>query len=156
MDKIIKNTAGSFFVTNNGFTGTIDTATRFATLEAAQSQIACLVSVGLTGTIENSPVAADVAIVQNSDGTSYAVSYIRSKDLDADGSIKTNKRNPSPRRFKTFAEARIHATRAVDHHQHSGYYISKTYAPVNAYVNKITGLTNPEIGKKRVLVAKTA
>ena len=150
MAKVIKDTkSGLYFVEKQGFNGTVALATRFDTLEAASATVAQVARFGIVASIENA-VEVDANIKQNADGTSFAVSFIRAKDLNSDGSIKTNKRNPSARRFATKQEAVHHGSRYVTIEKHLGFYVTTTKDPVNAYVNKVTGFTNPEIGKKRL------
>jgi hypothetical protein len=88
-------------------------------------------------------------IKQNEDGTSFAVSFIRPKDLNPDGSIKSHRLNPSKRRFRTKAEAVFHGSRFTRIEGHLGFYVTTTKDPVNAFVNVVTGKTNPVIGRGR-------
>lgn len=152
MSKVIKNSAGRYFVAGRGFVGTVAEATSYPTLSQAQAKVEDLVGLGFApGTIENAPAPVDGSgAIQNRDGTSFACYFIRPKDLNADGSVKSNKRNPSSRRFKTQSEAQHHASRMVAAFGHRGYYVVKTNDPVNAWINSANGLTNPEIGKKRL------
>ena len=80
------------------------------------------------------------AVVQNDDGHSWGVAFIR-KDGDIGKSART---------FKTRWEARIHANRAIAKYGHQGarYTINKRVA-VNSWVNPKTKRTNPLIGKGR-------
>lgn len=149
--KIIKNTEGKYFVAGRGFAATIPgEATRFSNEEVKANQ-ECIAACGLGATmVEEVVVTSDPNIVQNTDGKSYAVSFVRQKQLRADGSINTHKLNPSKRRFASQAEADHHGARFRRIEKHLGYYVTVTSDPVNAYVNKVTGKTNPEIGKKRL------
>ena len=149
MNKVIKNNSGSFFVEGSGFTGTATTATRL-TLDQAQAKVASFASLGVTGLQIENELVVNASLIQNADGSAWACFYVRTKDLNSDGSVKTNKRNPSVRRFRTKAEAQHHATRMVAHFGHVGYYVQNLTSPVNAWINAATGLTNPEIGKKRL------
>jgi hypothetical protein len=84
--------------------------------------------------------------------TSFAVSYVRVPDLNDDGSIKDNVKNPSRRRFATRDEAIQHGSRfsvrkakgsdVEGSAGHIGYYVIETSDPVNATINWKTGLTN--------------
>lgn len=78
-------------------------------------------------------------IQQNKDGSSWAVRYIRKAGA--------KDRPQSGRRFRTRDEARMHGTRFVKLKGHIGFKLEKVKEPVNAWVNKKTGLTNPAIGK---------
>jgi len=148
--KLIKNAAGLFFVKGKGFCASIEAeATAFSAAEVSATQD-CMVACGLErGTVVDYVVPTDPNIKQNANGVSFAVSYVRSKQLRADGSINTHKLNPSKRRFATHDEATHHGRRFMAIEKHLGFYVTQTKDPVNAYVNKVTGKTNPEIGKKR-------
>lgn len=84
---------------------------------------------------------------------SYAVSYVREGDLDGDGNVIANRKNPSRRRFATRDEAIQHGSRFQERKAnvndaegsagHIGFYVIETYDPVNAEINWKTGLTNP-------------
>jgi hypothetical protein len=157
MNKIIKNTrSGFYYVDRRGFTGRLDEATQFASYEDAADARECAASMGVPERdtiIENAPVAAQAIeskLQQNPDGSSYTVFYTRKKDVQYDGSVRANRNNPSPRRFRTEKEAHHHAARFVKIEKHVGYRVEKTYSPVNAFVNVVTGKTNPLIGRKRV------
>lgn len=82
---------------------------------------------------------------QNPDGSSYAVCFIRVKNLQTDGSVKASKRNPGWRRFRTPDEAHHHGARFVMVQGHQGYWISKRTEAVNSWVNWDTGMSNPEL-----------
>ena len=83
---------------------------------------------------------------------SYAVNYVRTGDVNADGSINANKRNPSKRRFATKDEAIQHgshfsvrrklANDAEGTAGHVGFWVSESFDAVNAEINWKTGLTN--------------
>lgn len=151
MSKVIRNTeSGLFYVEGQGFKGTVATATRFAAVADANGALDCARKFGFGGVavVENAPAPVDSHIKQNANGKSFAVSFIRAKDL-VGGSVAANKRNPSPRRFATAAEAQHHAARFVKIEKHVGFYVTETNDPVNAWVNQVTGKTNPEIGKAR-------
>lgn len=94
---------------------------------------------------EDKPSAAQASRLRNS-RTSFAVNYVRTKDL-ANGAVTANKRNPSVRRFGTAEEAQHHALRFVEKQGHLGFYITSAKARPNAWVNEKTGLTNPEIAR---------
>lgn len=150
MSKLLKSRSnGLFFIEGRGFTGTVAQATRFEGYGDVETAQKCAARNGIDSVIENAP-AVDENIKQNADGTSFAVSFIRQKDLRADGSVAANARNPSKRRFATRAEAEQHADRYVRIEKHVGKFITVTRDPVNAYVNPKTGLTNPVIGKGRI------
>ena len=84
---------------------------------------------------------------------SYAVMYVRPKDVLSDGSVAANRDNPSRRRFATIDEANEHGSRFNKRKAkgskvegsagHIGFFVVKTNDPVNASVNWDTGLTNP-------------
>lgn len=137
-----------YFVHGKGFVASSPSeATQIADAEAAQQQ-ECLQGAGLgASTVENAP--GDPNIKQNSDGSSWAVFYVRKNQIRSDGSVIAHKNNPSKRRFATEAEAIHHASRFVKIEGHVGFWTQKRYEPVNAYVNQVTGKTNPEVGKKR-------
>ncbi len=145
-----KSYRGSYFVQGHGFTALEPAkATAFKDEEVAQTQ-ECIASCGMgTSTAETIVVAADPNIKQNADGSSFAVYYIRKNQVRSDGSVVTHKNNPSKRRFATEDEANHHARRFVKIEGHVGFWLQKRAEAVNAYVNKVTGKTNPEIGKKR-------
>lgn len=150
MAKTVKNTAsGLYLVKGSGFVGTSAQATRFDSYEAANAAVACAADMGVRASIENA-VDSDPNIKQNASGVSFAPSYIRKKDLRADGSVAANGRNPSTRRFATRAEAQKHIDRFVKLEGHVGGFITESRDPVNAYINPLSGFTNPEIGKKRL------
>lgn len=148
--KVIKNSTGFYFVHERGFTSrTVSGATQFDDRDVLETQ-RCLRSAGhgITAT-EDVKSLADVNIVQNTDGTSFAVCFVRPKQIRSDLSLISNKLNPSKRRFRTEAEAQHHATRFTKIEKHAGYFIIRRYEPVNAYINQVTGKTNPEVGKAR-------
>ena len=144
---VIKNTFGVYFVENKGFTASTKAqATTFPDWNAAYAKCGCANSMGVKTTIE--PM-----------DKSYSVLYIR-KGAKWDGSKLSlptpdagkGQFDPSKRRFATFKEACIHASRfylrkanAGDPEGtagHRGVVVVETNDPVNAYVNPETGLTN--------------
>lgn len=149
MNKVIKNGEGKYFVHGSGFVGSESTATTFESCSDAQGTIKCLASVGITG----------VEVVNKAiEHKSFAVCYIREKDINANGGV-TNKKlesgwpsTPSPRRFASFGEAVVHGSRFQERRvnrddkpgtcNHKGFYVIETKDPVNAKVNPATGLTN--------------
>lgn len=147
---IKQTTTGRYFITGRGMaTSNPNEATKFTTVSSASNQIGCLNSAGLFYlTVEAVPVV-DPNIVQNRDGSSYAVSFVRPSQLRSDGSVNAHKLNPSKRRFATYEEAVHHGSRFMVIEKHAGFYVTKRYEPVNSYVNKVTGKTNPEQGKAR-------
>ncbi len=152
---VIKNTkTGLYYVDGEGFVATSEAeADLFYCLDEADEVIDAAAGFGIDAElvdVTDEETEGDANIKQNADGTSFAVSFIRPKDLNADGSINSHKLNPSKRRFATKAEAQHHGARFATTQNHLGYYVTTRSEPVNAYVNKVTGLTNPEIGKKRV------
>lgn len=162
---LIKNeTTDAYYIKGSGFTGTEATATRFDDFDDADEAISALETLGNEDELEivDAPKAAKVtggascAVVQNEDGTSFAVSFVRPKDLNTDGTVKSHKLNPSKRRFKTKDEAWHHASRFVVLEGHLGAYITVTKDPVNSYVNKVTGFTNPGLDRNRSGKAREA
>lgn len=152
MSKVLKSdNTGLYFVRGLGFTGTVATATRFDDENDAYDTQDCAENMGLGTSSVLEVDEVNAGIDQNEDGTSWAVNYVRKQD--ANGGVKHNDRNPSPRRFKTREEAEHHARRFVKVWGHVGFWVTKTNDPVNAWVNKITGKTNPEIGAKRAFDA---
>ncbi len=150
--KTIKNTAGLYFVTKKGFVAKSQAAATKFTNEEVNSVMDCIESAGVMGpfTTEDVKVESDPNIVQNADGSSFAVAFVRPKQIRADLSINTHKLNPSKRRFKTEDEAIHHARRFTRIEKHAGYFIlPRKNEAVNAYVNKVTGKTNPVVGKGR-------
>ncbi len=149
--KVIKNiTSGLYLVKDKGFIARVpQEATAFTDSEAVSVQ-ECVKSVtGASTVAETFTAPTDPNIKQNADGKSFAVSYVRAKQLRGDGSINTHKLNPSKRRFATYDEATHHGRRFMAIEKHLGFYVTETFDRVNAYVNKVTGKTNPEIGKAR-------
>jgi hypothetical protein len=92
-------------------------------------------------------------IKQNDNGKSFAVTFIRPANVryndPVNGYAGSRFSNPSPRRFATEAEARHHGNRFVAANKHAGFFVSEVQAPVNAYISKVSGKTNPIIGKGR-------
>lgn len=139
MKNQVVSSRGSYFVAGSGFVGSLKTATRLTSEEAAGVQ-QCARNMG----INNSVVTTVV--------TSYAVNYIRSTDL-VNGQVQPNCKNPSKRRFATKDEAVQHGSRfgarranagdAEGTAGHIGFYVTETSDPVNAEINWKTGLTNP-------------
>ena len=149
MNKNIKNTqSGLYFVDGSGFVGNQNQATVFDSPEAVDAAVSAITRVGF-GRNLSVVDAGDPNIVQNANGTSFAVSFIRPGDLDGYGGVRSNHRNPSVRRFRTQAEAVQHGTRFTAIEKHLGFYVTVTRDPVNAYINPATGKTNPEIGRAR-------
>jgi hypothetical protein len=150
MKVVVKNSEGKFLVEGSGFVGTVTQATQYEAAEAADVQ-GCAASLGIRTTTEAVAEPAKCCnIVQNPDGSSFAVSFVRPKDLDGSGRVNAHKLNPSKRRFRTQAEAKHHGARFVRIENHLGFYVTKTQDPVNAWVNQVTGKTNPEIGRARI------
>lgn len=156
MYTVLKNEKdGLYFEEGKGFVSQLATATRFEQYEQ-DGEIEDIVDsadrLGISVIEEDAPEGDGGGecgcIKQNPDGSSFAVRFIRSKDVKADGSIAAHK--PSARRFASKEEAEHHALRFVKIEKHVGATVIQTSDPVNAYVNKVTGKTNPEIGKKRV------
>jgi len=137
MKYLLKNAAGLFYVLGQGFAASTKAAASL--LDCAQIQ--CAQSLGFIGT----KVEAT---------KSFAVNYIRAENLDANGQVKPDTRNPSKRRFATRDEAVQHGTRFNARKAakkgalpgsagHIGFYVTETSDPVNATINWKTGLTNP-------------
>lgn len=147
--KTLKN-GSLYFVTGKGYVAPSQKdATKFSAEEVANVQ-ECIASCGLpAGTVEDVKVEADPNVQQNSDGSSYAVGFVRPGQMRSDLSINTHRLNPSKRRFKTEDEAVHHGLRFMKIEKHTGFFVIKTTDPVNAYVNKVTGKTNPVIGRAR-------
>lgn len=138
---IVKNiVSGLYFVEGQGFV-------------AANSAQATKMDVARADDVAD---AAEVlganAEVEPAPSVSFGVNYIRAGDVNADGSISANKRNPSKRRFATRDEANQHGSRfgerrakhgdAAGTAGHIGYWVSETNDPVNAEINWKTQLTN--------------
>lgn len=150
MSNIVKNSqTGLYFVQDKGFSGTGVTATRFGDHDGAQDVVDCAKSMGIVAAIEEVKAEANPHIVQNANGISYAPNYIRKGDVKADGSVAANRNNPSPRRFRTESEASHHAARFKRIEKHSGFFVTESTDPVNAWVNQVSGKTNPVIGRAR-------
>jgi hypothetical protein len=147
--KLLNNATGQYFVSGLGFTGTKDQATVLTDDESVYDVKDAAEALGLVDIVEVDAAPEEVNIIQNDDGSSFEVYFVRHKDL-AGGAVLPNKNNPSKRRFRTEAEARHHGARFVEIENHAGYYSVKVYAPVNAWINQVTGKTNPEIGRARV------
>jgi len=148
---VIKNTAtGKYLVEGSGFSGTATQATQYDSDRAEEVQ-ECAAAMGFGDTsVEAVAVAnANANIKQNADGSSYAVSFVRPKDLDGSGRVNAHRLNPSVRRFRTIEEARHHVARFTRIEGHLGFYVTKTQDPVNAWINQVTSKTNPEIGRAR-------
>ena len=141
-----------FLTAYSGFTAKdIRHATKYSEKDA--SKVAENLSIALPGVI-CVKVISDENIIQNQDGTSFGICYIRKNDIDPnDFSVKSNRLNPSERRFRTYDEAKHHAQRFVEIMNHCGYYIFISNTPVNSYVNVITGKTNPDMGASDGTVA---
>lgn len=132
------NINGLYFVNGSGFT----TSSVKSAAKLTAAQIECLKNLGYNN-------FSVIEVV-----TSFAVSYIRNVDLNADGvTVKANAKNPSKRRFATRDEAMQHGSRfAVRKAKgsdvegsagHIGYYVIETSDPVTDTINWKTGLTNP-------------
>lgn len=150
--KVVKSVHGSFFIQGRGFTGTKEKATRFKSEAEAEEVRKCAEQMGLgNSTVEcgGEAPAVDPGVQQNYDGSSYAVSFIRKKDIQYDGSIRAHRLNPSKRRFRTEQEANQHGIRFTKIEKHVSHYVTRVQEPVNAYVTA-NGYTNPEIGRKRL------
>jgi hypothetical protein len=118
----------AYFVKGAGFAASYTSGATKLT----QQDIDCARNLGYAGTA--------VPVV-----TSFAVNYVRPQDLDATGQVKSNVRNPSRRRFATFAEAFQHGTKLRTRDEskgHLGFYVTETSDAVNARINWETGLTN--------------
>ena len=145
---VIKNGEGKYLVEGSGFTGNVTQATQYDSEEAREVQ-ECAAAMGIRNTVIEAVAEAKCGnIVQNPDGSSFAVSFVRPKDL-VNGRVEPHRLNPSKRRFRTEAEARHQGARFVKIEKHLGLYVTKTQDPVNAWVNQVTGKTNPEIGRAR-------
>lgn len=129
--------SGLFYVSGQGFTAEC----RDVASKLTEADTNCLKGLGFSFTTE--------AVKEVS---SYAVNYIRLKNLDGTGGVETDNRNPSKRRFATFGEAKQHGSRfnlrvarkgdKPGSAGHIGFYVTETSDPVNAKVNFATGLTN--------------
>lgn len=135
MNKYVKNNTNQrWFVQGSGFTA----SRREEASAIGCEQVNALATLGFDITVSSSE--------------SFAVCYVRKEDLYDDGSVGDNDKNPSPRRFATEDEARIHGSRfhvrkakgsnVPGSAGHVGFYVIKTEDPVNAKVNPETGLTN--------------
>lgn len=131
---------GLYYVAGRGFYTTCAANATKLTQAQATDLVRCQASFGVTG-IVTVPVAC-----------SYAVNYIRAGDLDGQGNVIANRRNPSKRRFATRDEANMHGSRFNVRRAsagapegsagHIGYYVTESSDPVNASINWKTGLTN--------------
>ena len=132
---------GLFLVSGKGFVASLQTnASAFDNVGAAQ-QVTCAGNMGIS--------AISVRVPQVK---SYAVNYIRTGDVNKDGSISANRRNPSKRRFATKDEAVQHGSRFGERRAkagdkegtagHIGYWVNESFDAVNASINWKTGLTN--------------
>jgi hypothetical protein len=153
MNKVIRSEqTNRYFVQGQGFVGTQATATRFVDFYDAEETQDFAKSMGLGRSyledVEDVPEAVGEPVIQqNIDGSSWAVNFVRKQD--ANGGVKHNNLNPSPRRFRTKEEAEHHALRFVKIESHVGFWVSPSTDHVNAYVNQVTGKTNPVIGRAR-------
>ena len=91
---------------------------------------------------EDQPSPAQAKALRNQ-RYSYAVNYVRSKDLTEGGGVNANKNNPSKRRFATQAEANQHGSRFTVIEKHLGFFVTKTNDRPTDWVNGKTGKTNP-------------
>lgn len=134
---VLKGSNGLFYVKGSGFTA----ACKNKASALTESQLACAADLGFTGTKYDAT-------------TSFAVNYIRLENLDANGQVKPDTRNPSKRRFATRDEAIQHGKRFGERRAkakgskagsagHIGFYVTESSDPVNAAINWKTGLTNP-------------
>ena len=133
------NVTGAYLVSGRGFTAsTLKDATRFPSTSAAVSQQSCAANLGISTSVITVP-----------DQKSFAVNYVRSGDVEVLGSgltkAKSNRNNPSPRRFSTKKEAVHHAVRFMEIEGHLGFYITESTEAANASINWATGKTNPVI-----------
>lgn len=128
---------GYWFVKGDGFKAASQNDASIVT----DADISCLTNLGFV-------FKAKAPLV-----TSFAVCYVRKDDLNANGTVRPNAKNPSRRRFATRDEAHQHGSRfAVRKAKgsdvegsagHVGFYVIETNDPVNATINWKTGLTNP-------------
>lgn len=136
MKKYLLKKNGFYFVLGSGFS----TSYKAKASQLTDAQVECAAGLGYVGTKE-------LAIA------SFAVNYVRDTDLDANGNVQPNKKNPSKRRFATKDEAIQHGSRFGERRAkagdkagtagHIGFYVTETTDPVNAVINWKTGLTNP-------------
>jgi hypothetical protein len=135
------STTGLHLIVGKGFvSATQKGATEFLSGDA-NDQIKCAQAMGINATYVVVPQVK-----------SYAVNYVRTGDVNADGSINANKRNPSKRRFATKDEAIQHGSRFSERRKnandaegtagHVGFWVSESFDAVNAEINWKTGLTN--------------
>ena len=145
MQVILKNSTGYFYKEGSGFTATKPADATKLSSEEASCVLNCASKFGFSATSEDAPATK-----------SFAVCYIRKTDLQADGSVVANLKNPSRRRFATVEEARTHGARfhvrksgwqaPVGSAGHQGFYVIETDDQVTDVVNPKTGLTNPAPG----------
>ena len=138
----VKNTStGLYLIVGKGFvSSTQKGATEFSFNDAGQ-QATCAANMGIAAIYVTVPQVK-----------SYAVNYVRTGDVNADGSINANKRNPSKRRFATKDEAIQHGSRFSERRKlandaegtagHVGFWVSESFDAVNAEINWKSGLTN--------------
>lgn len=128
---------GYWFVKGQGFTA----RTQKDASVVGNDDITCLTNLGFVFTAK-APLVV-----------SFAVCYVRKDDLNANGTVRPNAKNPSRRRFATRDEAHQHGSRFAERKAqgsnvpgsagHVGFYVIETNDPVNATINWKTGLTNP-------------
>jgi hypothetical protein len=137
---ILNTATGLFLVAGCGFIApTPKTATQYAADDADN----------VADSAAGLGINANTVEVSNS----WAVNYIRQGDVNDDGSIAGNRKNPSKRRFATKDEAVQHGSRFGERKAkagdesgtagHVGFWVSESSDPVNAEINWKTGLTNP-------------
>jgi hypothetical protein len=151
MSKVIKNTQGLYLVQGQGFVAKSPLEATKIPDASVEEIVACSASFGFGSlTVEEfTDKNNGSGVIQNADGSSFAVRFVRPKDVRSDGSISARKRRYSARRFRTESEAKQHGARFTRLENHVGFIVAKVHEPVNAWVNEFTGRTNPEIGKAR-------
>lgn len=156
MQKVIRNNSTNlYFIVNKGFVAKkVEKATRYQSYDAADEALEIYGNKGKSqrlaqdkAVIESVPEVVDPNIKQNTDGSSYGVSFIRQKDVKGE---TISIRKLTARRFNNRQEAVHHGSRFMLIENHLGFQVLKTADKVNAYINKTNGTTNPEIGKARL------
>ena len=137
--KVKSIATGLYMIVGHGFVGGHCEATVFSAVDAV-----LVTTNSVTFGINDAVVEAAYI--------SYAVNYIRDVDINEDGVVTPNNKNPSRRRFATRDEAVKHGSRFGERKAakgdpsgtagHIGFYVMESSDPVNAEINWKTGLTN--------------
>lgn len=112
------NSSGRYFVLGRGFTASCKSEAS----QLTQAQVDGAIAAGFE------PATKELVVASKS----FAVNYVRQKDLDGRGGVNANTRNPSKRRFATNAEAVGHGRRWTEKEGHLGFYVTQTTDKVNS------------------------